>query len=107
MTRGGTRPGLTGWLRDLRRAASWHRRLLVAGLLAASVAFGIQALSPTPPRTESVLVVTKNLSGGTRLAPDDVRLTGILLPRCLTARCARPPLPPAAPSVRRCAKAKS
>jgi pilus assembly protein CpaB len=66
----------TGWLRDLRRAATWHRRLLVAGLLAASVAFAIQALSPPPPRTESVLVAAKDLDGGTRLSPDDVRLKG-------------------------------
>src|SRR6476620_2344630 len=57
----------TGWLRDLRRAASWHRRLLVAGLLAASAAFAIDALSPPPPRTESVLVAAKDLAGGTRL----------------------------------------
>jgi Flp pilus assembly protein CpaB len=74
VTRRGSRPGPTGWLRDLRRAASWHRRLLVAGLLAASVAFGIQAVSPPPPRTESVLVAAKDLAGGTRLSPDDVRL---------------------------------
>jgi Flp pilus assembly protein CpaB len=64
----------TGWLRDLRRAAAWHRRLLVAGLLAASVAFAIQAVSPPPPRTESVLVAAKDLDGGTRLSPGDVRL---------------------------------
>jgi pilus assembly protein CpaB len=72
VTRRGSRP--TGWLRDLRRAASWHRRLLVAGLLAASAAFAIQAVSPTPPRTVSVLVTTRDLAGGTRLSPDDVRL---------------------------------
>jgi Flp pilus assembly protein CpaB len=77
MTRRGSRPGPTGWLRDLRRAASWHRRLLVAGLLAASAAFGIQALSPPPPHTESVLVAVKDLAGGTLLSPDDVRLKGV------------------------------
>ena len=77
MTRRGSRSGPTGWLRDLRRAASWHRRLLVAGLLAASVAFGIQAVSPPPPRTESVLVAAKDLAAGTRLRPDDVRLKDV------------------------------
>jgi Flp pilus assembly protein CpaB len=77
MSRGGPLPGPAGWLRDLRRAASWHRRLLVAGLLAASVAFGIQAVTPPPPRTESVLVAAKDLASGTRLSPDDVRLTGL------------------------------
>jgi Flp pilus assembly protein CpaB len=48
--------------------------LLAAGLLAASVAFAIQAVSPPPPRTESVLVAAKDLAGGTRLSPDDVGL---------------------------------
>jgi len=67
---------LPGWARDLRRAATWHRRLLVAGLLAASVAFAIQALSPPPPRTETVLVAARDLPGGTRLTTDDVRVTG-------------------------------
>jgi Flp pilus assembly protein CpaB len=46
----------------------------VAGLLAASVAFAIQAVSPPPPRTESVLVAAADLDAGTRLSPDDVRL---------------------------------
>jgi Flp pilus assembly protein CpaB len=64
-------------LRDLRKAASWHRRLLVAGLLSASAAFAIQAVTPPPPRTESVLVAANDLAGGTRLTPDDVRLTGV------------------------------
>jgi Flp pilus assembly protein CpaB len=77
VTARGSRPGPTGWLRDLRRAASWHRRLLVAGLLAGSVAFAIQAVSPPPLRTESVLVAARDLSGGTRLSPDDVRPKGI------------------------------
>jgi pilus assembly protein CpaB len=71
-----SRPG-TGLLRELRRAATWHRRLLVAGLLAASMAFAIQALSPPPPRTESVLVAAKDLDGGTRLSPGDVRLKDV------------------------------
>jgi pilus assembly protein CpaB len=77
VSRRGSRSGPTGWLRELRRAASWHRRLLVAGLLAASVAFGIQAVTPPPPRTESVLVAAKDLASGTRLSPDDVRLKGL------------------------------
>jgi pilus assembly protein CpaB len=74
MSRQGSSPGLAGWLRHLRRAASWHRRLLVAGLLAGSVAFGIEAVSPPPPRTELALVAAKDLAGGARLSPDDVRL---------------------------------
>jgi Flp pilus assembly protein CpaB len=68
-----TRRSRAGWMRDLRRAATWHRRLLVAGLLAASVAFAIDAVSPSPPRTVSVLVAAKDLAAGTRLQPGDVR----------------------------------
>jgi pilus assembly protein CpaB len=73
----GSRPGPAGWLRDLRRAASWHRRLLVAGLLSASVAFAIQAVDPAPPRTAAVVVAAKDLAAGSRLSPDDVRLFGL------------------------------
>lgn len=70
----GERPSVAGWLHDLRRAAAWHRRLLVGGLLAASVAFAIQALSPEPPPGVGVLVATKDLSGGAPLSPSDVRV---------------------------------
>jgi Flp pilus assembly protein CpaB len=73
VTWGGSGAGHRRWLRDLRRAAGWHRRLLVAGLLAGSVAFALQALSPPPPRTESVLVAARDLAAGTRLTPSDVR----------------------------------
>jgi Flp pilus assembly protein CpaB len=41
------------------------------------MAFAIQALSPPPPRTESVLVAARDLDGGTRLAPGDVRLKDV------------------------------
>jgi pilus assembly protein CpaB len=77
VTERGAPAGLSGWLRDLRKAASWHRRLLVAGLLSASAAFAIQAVSPRPPATESVLVASRDLVGGTRLSPGDVRLAGV------------------------------
>jgi Flp pilus assembly protein CpaB len=70
----GPRTQVAAWLRELRRAAAWHRRLLVAGLLAASVAFAIQAVSPEPAPGVAVLVATKNLSGGTPLTGADVRL---------------------------------
>ncbi|MGZ4594853.1 MAG: SAF domain-containing protein [Actinomycetes bacterium] len=77
MTVRGERWSTTGWLRELRRAAVWHRRLLVAGLLAASVAFALQALSPGPPSSVDVLVAAKDLGGGTSLSPGDVRLRAI------------------------------
>jgi pilus assembly protein CpaB len=74
VTRRGERTSVAGWLRELRRAAAWHRRLLVAGLLAASVAFAIQAISPDPTPGVAVLVAVKNLSAGLPLSAADVQL---------------------------------
>jgi pilus assembly protein CpaB len=74
VTSRGERLSVAGWLRELRRAAAWHRRLLVAGLLAASMAFAIQALSPQPTPGVSVLVAAKNLAGGTPLSAADVHV---------------------------------
>lgn len=72
--RSAERPKAAGWLRELRRAATWHRRLLVAGLLAASVAFAIEAVSPEPPRGVAVVVAADDLAAGTRLTTADVRV---------------------------------
>lgn len=58
--------------RELRRAAAWHRRLLSAGLLAAAVAFALQAASPDPPPGRRVVVVRHDLPGGRVVAPGDV-----------------------------------
>jgi pilus assembly protein CpaB len=68
-------PAYLRWLRELRRAAAWHRRLLTAGLLAAAVAFGLQATSPSPPPGTRVLVAARDLAGGQppSLADVDVR----------------------------------
>ena len=60
-------------LRDLGRAVSWHRRILAAGLAAAAVAAGLNVVSPPPPPTVVVLAAARDLSGGQRLSPDDVR----------------------------------
>jgi pilus assembly protein CpaB len=65
-------PTYLRWLRELRRAAAWHRRLLSAGLLAAAVAFGLQATSPAPPPGAEVLVASHDLSGGRVVEPADV-----------------------------------
>lgn len=62
------------WLRDLGRAAQWHRRLLAAGLLAGSVAFGLQALAPPPPPTVPVVAAARDLPAGARLSPDQLEL---------------------------------
>ena len=56
-----------------RQAARWHRRLLAAGLLAASVAFAIQTLAPAPPPGASVVVAAHDLAAGAELGADDVR----------------------------------
>lgn len=61
-----------GWLRELARAAGWHRRLLSAGLLAGSVALGLHAVQPAPPDTAPVLVAVTELPAGQRLDADDV-----------------------------------
>lgn len=74
MTGRDNRSSLASWLRELRRAAAWHRRLLVAGLIAAAVTFAIQAATPEPPRGVAVLIAAKDLAAGTPLAGTDVRL---------------------------------
>ena len=63
------------WLRELRRAVAWRRRLLAAGLAAGSVAFAIQALAPPPPAGTYVVVVARNLPAGAVVSTGDLRLT--------------------------------
>lgn len=79
MTGGGPRagPALPGWLREVRRAAAWHRRLLTAGLLAAAVAFALQAVTPSPPPGARVVVAARDLSGGVRVSGTDVTVHGV------------------------------
>ena len=60
-------------VRQLRRAVSWHRRILAAGLAAAAVAAALNVVSPPPPETVVVLAAARDLSGGERLSADDVR----------------------------------
>lgn len=67
----------TTLLRDLRRALPSHRRLLAAGLAAAAVAVGIQALEPAPSPTVEVLAAARDLAGGTKLAAADVRTVAL------------------------------
>lgn len=74
MTRGGSRADdpVGRWLRDLRRAADWHRRLLAAGLLAGAFALGLHTLAPAPPTTVPVLAADRDLPAGQLLARADV-----------------------------------
>jgi Flp pilus assembly protein CpaB len=60
------------WRRELRRAITWHRRLLAAGLAAGAVALSISALQPPQPRTVRVLTAAGDLAGGTPLRSGDV-----------------------------------
>lgn len=64
------RPG--GWWRDLRRAASWHRRALAAGLAGIAVAAGIQAVDPPDPATVRVLAAARDLVPGVPLSHGDI-----------------------------------
>lgn len=65
------RPGWNWW-RELRRAATWHRRLLAAGLAAAAVAVGLQVLRPPPPPTVEVLAAARDIDAGAALVAGDI-----------------------------------
>ncbi|WP_329002975.1 hypothetical protein OHA18_07140 [Kribbella sp. NBC_00709] len=76
-------------LRDLRRAARWHRRLLAGVAAAAAVYFGLLALSPSPPPTVAVLAAARDLTGGAVPTRDDLR-TVDLPPGAVPAGALRP-----------------
>ncbi len=65
--------GLRAQLRELRRAASWHRRVLAAGLAAGAVAAGLHAAAPPALASVSVLVAVRDVPGGSALDPADLR----------------------------------
>lgn len=58
------------WLRSVRQAAGWHRRLLAAGLAAGAVAAALHALAPPEAATQQVLVATDALAAGTAVTLD-------------------------------------
>lgn len=66
------------WLTQLKMAAQWHRRLLAGGLAAAAVALAIHAAEPSPPETESLVVASRDLPGGTTLTTGDLEVTDAL-----------------------------
>ncbi len=74
--------------RELRRAVSWHRRLLAAGLAAASVAFALTALAPPPAPTARVVVASHDLPAGTALRPADLAVR-LLPPAAVPAGAVR------------------
>jgi Flp pilus assembly protein CpaB len=65
---------LDRWLRELRRAVAWRRRLLTAGLLAGSVAFALHALAPPPPPGALVVVAARDVAPGATLQPRDLKV---------------------------------
>lgn len=65
------------WWRELRRAVSWHRRLLAAGLAAIAVAAGIHAVEPAEPVTVPVLVAARDLAAGVPLAAADLEVRAL------------------------------
>ncbi|MDX2970154.1 CpaB family protein [Kribbella solani] len=64
-------------LRDLIRAARWHRRLLAGVAAAVAVYFGLLSLSPAPPPTIPVLAAARDLAGGVVPASGDLRTVGL------------------------------
>ncbi len=65
------------WWRELRRAVSWHRRLLAAGLAAIAVAAGIHAVEPAEPVTVPVLVAARDLAAAVPLAAADLEVRAL------------------------------
>ena len=80
---------VVGRLRALRQAASWHRRLLAAGLAAGSVAAGLHAIAPPAPASTPVLIAHRDLPGGSVLAEADLRTAR--LPAALAPASVVPP----------------
>ena len=65
------------WRHDLRAALARRRRILAAGLLAGSAACAISAVSPAPPPSAQVAAAAHDLSGGTTITADDLRIVKV------------------------------
>ncbi|MDQ1624828.1 MAG: hypothetical protein QOJ49_326 [Actinomycetota bacterium] len=63
--------------RELARAATWHRRWLAAGLMAASVAFAISAATPARPPMVGAVAAAHDVPAGAVLKPADLRLVRV------------------------------
>ncbi|GAA2111717.1 hypothetical protein GCM10009841_34720 [Microlunatus panaciterrae] len=78
MTRTNTRPADPSRrrhpLRELGRAASWHRRKLAVVAAVVAVLAGVNAAAPEAPPTVSVVTAATALSGGITLTRDDLVL---------------------------------
>lgn len=82
-TRTPARPGIPHHrhhpLRNLARAASWHRRKLAVLAAVATVLTGLAAAAPPAPPTTSVVRTRTALGGGVVLTADDLEV--VALPR--------------------------
>jgi pilus assembly protein CpaB len=67
-------PSVRHPFRDLARAASWHRRKLAVVAAVAAVLIGISAARPPDPPSLDVVRATHEISAGTVVSFDDVRL---------------------------------
>lgn len=67
-------PAPSPMIRRLRRWLRSHRRLLSAGCIAGAVTSGLLAVSPPAAVTVPVVVAARDLSGGSTLAPRDLRV---------------------------------
>lgn len=76
-----TRPGIPHHthhpLRQLARAASWHRRKLAVLAAVATVLTGLAAAAPPAPPTSAVVRTRAALGGGTVLTADDLELVDL------------------------------
>ena len=81
--RSATRPGLPHHrhhpLRNLARAASWHRRKLAVLAAVATVLTGLAAAAPPAPPTTAVVRTRTALAGGVLLTSEDLEV--VELPR--------------------------
>ena len=77
-------------LRELHRAIAWHRRLVVAQLVAATAAVTVNALAPPPPETAPVVAAAHDIAGGPPIAADDLRVVR-LPPAAIPAGALRDP----------------
>ena len=65
------------FLRDLRRAASWHRRKLAVVAAMAAVLTAVAAAAPTGPSTSPVVRATSDLASGSIVRAGDITVSAV------------------------------
>jgi Flp pilus assembly protein CpaB len=85
------RDTLVTGVRSLRRRLLRHRRIVTALLAAGCAVAALEVWAPPAPETRDVVVAADDLSAGTRLGPDDLRVAKVaagILPRGAAASSA-------------------